>query len=43
MKIINQRLSPILHLIFITKNQGEIFTRGPVRPVMGIGQTGAIS
>jgi hypothetical protein len=42
MQIINQRLPPILHLIFVTKNRGGIFIRGLVRSVMVIGQTGAI-
>jgi hypothetical protein len=42
-QIINQRLPPILHLIFVMKNRGGIFIRGPVRPVMGIGQTGAMN
>jgi hypothetical protein len=42
MQIINQRLPPILHPIFATKNRGGIFIRGPVRPVMVIGQTGAV-
>jgi hypothetical protein len=43
MQIINQRLPPILHLIFVTKIRGEIFIRGPVRPAMVIGQTGAMN
>jgi hypothetical protein len=43
MQIINQRLPPILHKIFIKKNRGGIFIRGPVRPVMVIGQTGAMN
>jgi hypothetical protein len=43
MQIINQRLPPILHLIFVTKNLGGIFIRGPVRPVMVIDQTGAMN
>jgi hypothetical protein len=42
MQIINQRLPPILHLIFIMKNWGGIFIRGSVRPVMVISQTGAM-
>jgi hypothetical protein len=43
MSIINQRLPPIFHLIFVMKNRGGIFIRGPIRPVMVIGQTGAMS
>jgi hypothetical protein len=43
MQIINQRLLPILHLIFVTNNRGGIFIRGPIRPVMVIGQTGAMN
>jgi hypothetical protein len=43
MQIINQRLPPILHLIFVTKNRGGIFIKGPVRLVMGISQTSAMN
>jgi hypothetical protein len=37
MQTINQRLPPILHLIFVMKNRKGIFIRGPVRPVMVMG------
>jgi hypothetical protein len=43
MQIINQRLPTILHLIFITINREGIFIWGPVRPVMVIGQIGAMN
>jgi hypothetical protein len=43
MQIIYQRLPPILHLFFVMRNRRGIFIKGTVRPVMVIGQTGAMN